>query len=100
MIETSLVYIFSIEPSRAFLGCGAVVEGGYVATCRHVWRDAGEPTEVEIEFPFVRENGVVVKQAAELADSCEGSGDPAPDVVFAEAGRDPKRRHGLAARSA
>jgi len=59
-----------------------VVEGGYVATCRHVWRDAGEPTEVEIEFPFLRENGVVVKQIARLADLCEGLVDPLPDVVL------------------
>src|ERR1700732_3896296 len=59
MIETGLVYIYSISPARNFKGCGTLLDGGYVATCRHVWRIAapdGQPSsnelpEVEIEFP-------------------------------------------------
>jgi hypothetical protein len=40
MIEQSLVYIHSTTPAPRFVGCGTLVEGGYVATCRHVWRMA------------------------------------------------------------
>jgi hypothetical protein len=53
MIETALVYIRKADETKAFVGCGALVEGPYIATCRHVWRDAdGEANGgVEIVFP-------------------------------------------------
>lgn len=91
MVETGLVYIYSISPARAFRGCGALLEGGYVATCRHVWRIAApagrppsnEPAEVEIEFPRRKDNqGIAFKSRASLADSCEGLEVPAPDLVL------------------
>jgi hypothetical protein len=47
MIEQALVYIYSMNPARRFIGCGALVEGGYVATCRHVWRMATEAAKAE-----------------------------------------------------
>jgi tetratricopeptide (TPR) repeat protein len=91
VIETGLVYIHSIKPAGRFVGCGALVEGGYVATCRHVWRmateaaakqNADEPLEVEIEYPRSREAGATIKSSARLADGCEGVVDPSPDLVL------------------
>jgi hypothetical protein len=88
MIETALVYIYSVSPAREFVGCGALVEGGYVATCRHVWRDAtaetGKPSEVEIEFPFGKKEtaGVAPARRARLADACGEAEDSAPDLVL------------------
>jgi len=71
MIEQALVYIYSMNPLRRLIGCGALVEGGYVATCRHVWRmatgaekaEAGGPLRVEVEYPGAREDGGVVRRA-------------------------------------
>jgi tetratricopeptide (TPR) repeat protein len=99
MIETGLVYIYSISPARDFVGCGALVEGGYIATCRHVWCNAidpenevpGEPSEVEIVFPFgaketARDGGKLTapSRRARLADACGESEDSAPDLVLLE----------------
>src|SRR3954471_24074248 len=36
VIESALIYIHALPPAKRFVGCGALVEGGYVATCRHV----------------------------------------------------------------
>ena len=72
-IETGLVYIYSVAPARAFIGCGALIEGGYIATCRHVWHGAktrGSP-EVEIEFPAAEVDGIPCR--AGLADACGGA---------------------------
>jgi tetratricopeptide (TPR) repeat protein len=97
MIETGLVYIYSVSPARNFVGCGALIEGGYIATCRHVWRDAidpenevtGEPPEVEIVFPFgakekASDGGKLTapSRRARLADACGESEDSAPDLVL------------------
>jgi tetratricopeptide (TPR) repeat protein len=91
MIETGLVYIHSVKPTRRFVGCGALVEGGYVATCRHVWRMAtesaaklqdGEPLEVEVEYPFSRDQGATVRSAARLIDECEGEDGLRPDLAL------------------
>jgi hypothetical protein len=88
MIETGIVYIYSSSPARHFVGCGALLEGGYVATCRHVWRIAAptgqppnEPPEVEIVFPFARDRGVSTRRAG-LADACEEPDGAAPDLVL------------------
>jgi len=70
------------------VGCGALIEGGYIATCRHVWRmatakaDPAAPLQVEIEFPWSREGGTCVRKAAELADACEDSEWPSLDLVL------------------
>jgi hypothetical protein len=92
MIEQGLVYIHSIKPARRFVGCGALVEGGYVATCRHVWRMAtdaaaraepNQPLNVEVEFPRARqEGGGTVRRAARLVDACDSAAKPAPDLVL------------------
>ncbi len=51
-LETSLVHVCHAADPGQFVGCGAIVEGGYIATCRHVWRDAGGATgAVVIVFP-------------------------------------------------
>jgi hypothetical protein len=89
MIEQSLVYIHSVKPTRRFVGCGTLVEGGYVATCRHVWRMAtetvardqlGAPLTVEIEYPYSRE--ATVRSSAKLADACDSAPGLAPDLVL------------------
>jgi hypothetical protein len=90
MIETGLVYIYSISPARAFKGCGALIEGGYIATCRHVWpiaAPAGQAPEVEIEFPFgtkekAGDKYVIPARKARLADACEVLDGTASDLVF------------------
>jgi hypothetical protein len=97
MIETGLVYIYSVSPARVFKGCGALVDGGYIATCRHVWRIAAparpppsnEPAEVEIVFPFgTKEKAsdgdkyVVPARRARLADACELLDGTSPDLVL------------------
>jgi tetratricopeptide (TPR) repeat protein len=86
MIETALVYIYSLR-EHDFIGCGALVEGGYIATCRHVWRDATEESaeanespEVEIEFPFAQDGEP--GHRATLADKCEGLDARVPDLVL------------------
>ena len=90
MVEQALVYIYSAAPERRFVGCGALVDGGYVATCRHVWRMAtgaqeAEPNEalrVEVEYPWSREDGRTVRRPATLVDTCEGAPGLSPDLVL------------------
>jgi tetratricopeptide (TPR) repeat protein len=91
MIEQSLVYIHSTKPTRRFVGCGTLVEGGYVATCRHVWRMAtegqikaqsSEPLEVEIEYPRSFKNDTTIRSIAHLAHGCEEERGQAPDLVL------------------
>jgi tetratricopeptide (TPR) repeat protein len=90
MIEQALVYIHSVSPARRFVGCGALVEGGYIATCRHVWRMATSaataepngPVTVEIEYPRTRQDGGTVRRPARLVDACEGGSGPPPDLVL------------------
>src|SRR5260370_6591330 len=90
MIEQALVYIHSAKPARRFVGCGALVEGGYVATCRHVWRMAtgavkaepNQPLRVEVEYPRSRQDGGTVRRPAQLVDACEGLANPSPDLVL------------------
>ena len=82
MIEGALVYIFAAVPPNPFVGCGAVIEDGLVATCRHVWRDAlaQAPDGVAplVEFPRAKP---AQRQGLVLADSCEGD-DPPLDLVL------------------
>ena len=90
MVEKALVYIHRVQPTKKFIGCGAVVMGDYVATCRHVWRAtaafggnaADEPT-VEIEYPQSWRDGVHETSPAWLADPCRAGPDgPEPDLVL------------------
>jgi hypothetical protein len=58
MIESSLFHLHTGCPQSAYVGCGVVIEGGYLATCRHVWEAAiaawgEEPVAV---FPRVLED--------------------------------------------
>src|SRR5262249_4036519 len=83
----ALVYIYSMNPPGRFIGCGALVEGGYVATCRHVWREAAKaeanrPPRVEVKYPRAREDGDAAQRAAQLAHACGGGTDPLPDLVL------------------
>jgi hypothetical protein len=91
MIEQGLVYIYSPGPPRVFRGCGALVEGGYVATCRHVWLFAtgaakADPNElacVEVEYPWSRkDDGTTVRHPARLVEACEAGANPPPDLVL------------------
>jgi tetratricopeptide (TPR) repeat protein len=84
MIETALVYLHALRPKKHLIGCGTLVEGGYVATCRHVWRRAASdhPPEVEIEYVHARRAGAPLRSRATLADACEGTDDPSPDLVL------------------
>jgi hypothetical protein len=87
MIETGLVYVHAIAPAKRFVGYGALIEGGYVATCRHVWRmatqdGAAAPAAVEIAFPRARPGGVAHRESAHLAGDCLGLDDLPPDLVL------------------
>jgi hypothetical protein len=78
MIETGLVYVYATKPARRFVGCGALVERGFIATCRHVWVTAtkGWPDSkpaVEIEYPHAGAN-----TTAMLAAACEEPMDATP----------------------
>jgi hypothetical protein len=84
-VETGLVYIYRLSPTKEFIGCGALVEGSYVATCRHVWRDATDgdvKAEVEIEYPHSYRDGHTVTTTAGLIDLCELTDRPSPDLVL------------------
>jgi tetratricopeptide (TPR) repeat protein len=92
MIETALVYIRRTKPAKAFVGCGVAVEGGYIATCRHVWRDAttGGETVVEVEYPHCWQAGAMVTSAATQAYECAPDPDrPPPDLVLLQPDRIP-----------
>jgi tetratricopeptide (TPR) repeat protein len=86
MIETSLVHIYHIDAPGEFIGCGAMVEGGYIATCRHVWRDAGGDTREAVTVAFPRsldDNGDPVRATAVLVDACDKDQDGRPpDLVL------------------
>jgi tetratricopeptide (TPR) repeat protein len=89
MIEQSLVYIYSTKTQRRFVGCGTLVEGGYIVTCRHALRMAvGESRPaagelaLEIEYPRAYRGDVTFRTSASLADGCEGMQGPAPDLVL------------------
>jgi hypothetical protein len=91
MVEQSLVYIHSVKPARRFVGCGVLIEGGYVATCRHVWDMAtdaaanvepGQPLRVEVEYPRSKQDGGTVRRPAQLVDACKTGANPALDLVL------------------
>jgi hypothetical protein len=71
MIEESLVYICADAAGKKHIGCGVTIEGGLIATCRHVWRDAGPAPYVH----FPRINSAEALQPLSLADDCQDEGD-------------------------
>jgi len=85
MIESGLVYIHYVPEPTAFAGCGALVEGPFIVTCRHVWDQAiaaqGNSGTVHIRFPPPRGEGNAEFRAAKPVDDCNGLGNP-PDLVI------------------
>ncbi|MGI4977413.1 MAG: hypothetical protein ACRYG6_10760 [Janthinobacterium lividum] len=91
MIEAGLVYIHSSQTSRGFVGCGALVEGPFVVTCRHVWDQASQAAgsgPVLVCFPPPQGNGVAVFNTAVLVDACNVDPNP-PDLVILDVGDPP-----------
>ena len=93
MIETALVYIYSFTPGERFVGCGALIEGDWVATCRHVGRMANTknaesgagPTKIEIEFPYAEvTSGAPFRSRVVRADECSKTKGKPPDLVLLE----------------
>lgn len=84
MIESGLVYIHSDKASNGFSGCGALVEGPFVVTCRHVWEQAQQAAHggpVLVCFPPPKGKGKPVFEDATLADECDPGGSR-PDLVI------------------
>jgi hypothetical protein len=88
MTDTALVYIRKADETREFAGCGALIEGPYIATCRHVWRDAEGDANggVIVEFPRSLDGGGMPEQQnVGMADACDATV-PAPDLVLLSVG--------------
>ena len=83
MIEGALVYLLTASRPNAFVGCGAVIEGELIATCRHVWHDAiakaPEGALPLVEFPRAATDAR--RYDLTLADACEDE-EPIPDLVL------------------
>jgi hypothetical protein len=91
-IETALVYIYAIEPTKRFIGCGALIECPAIVTCRHVWQAAAkdakrEPIEVEVEHPHATRQ----TRRAALLDACAEGDEAPPDAVLLTADDPPAR---------
>ena len=71
MIEESLVYICADAAGKNHIGCGVTIEGGLIATCRHVWAKAGDSPFVR----FPRVNSAEALQRLTLVDDCQDEGD-------------------------
>lgn len=87
MIEAGLVYIHFDRSSSGFAGCGALVEGPFIVTCRHVWdqaRQAARGNPVLVCFPPQQGNGEPMFSEATLADDCNDGARP-PDLLILEA---------------
>ena len=84
MIETALVYIRTNDEAKKFIGCGTLVEGPFLATCRHVWRDAGgdEHGGVIVEFYRATAKSEAKEALATLASSCSDEVDADIDLVL------------------
>ncbi|BDG73246.1 tetratricopeptide repeat protein [Roseomonas fluvialis] len=82
MIEGALVHILSATAPHAFIGCGAVIEGGLIATCRHVWRDAVLGADKgALPFADFPRADADRRQTLTLADACDQETRP-PDLVL------------------
>jgi tetratricopeptide (TPR) repeat protein len=92
MIENALVYIHGTGARNRFFGCGVVVEGSFIATCRHVWRDAtgGEDRAgAAVEFPRSLLDGKAAMRPVTLASACNGDARPLDLVLLAVEGMPP-----------
>jgi hypothetical protein len=96
MIETSLVHIYNMASPAQFVGCGAMVEGGYIATCRHVWRKASdEQGVVTVAFPYAIEDQKPAARPGTLADACEtDANEPVVDLVLLRVDDPPDKLRG------
>jgi hypothetical protein len=85
MIESGLVYIHYADSPTAFAGCGALVEGPFIVTCRHVWDEAvkatGDSRNVHIRFRPPGGEGEAKISPATLVDECTSLGGR-PDLVI------------------
>ena len=93
MIENALVYIHSATESKAFAGCGAIIEGNFIVTCRHVWQeaigDAAPETGVCIVFPRSKRNGALAESLGKLHDPCNADEGEENDLVLLRAADPP-----------
>ena len=92
-----LVHIYHIDAPEQLIGCGAMVEGGYIATCRHVWKDAGgdDRETVTVAFPYALENKKPALRPATLVDACETAPDePEADLVLLRVADTPAKLRG------
>jgi tetratricopeptide (TPR) repeat protein len=87
MLKESLVYIRKASGGEVFVGCGAFVEQNLIATCRHVWRDAGDGAEAV--FPHIKRGGGAATSTLELIDACKATDGDDPDVVLLRATNPP-----------
>jgi tetratricopeptide (TPR) repeat protein len=97
MSITELVHIYHVDAPEQLIGCGAMVEGGYIATCRHVWQDAGgdKRESVMVAFPYALENKKPALRPATLADACETDPDePDVDLVLLRVADTPAKLRG------
>ena len=84
MIETSLVYIHSAPEPSGFEGCGVIIEGPFIVTCRHVWDEALAASKgggVYIHFPPLRGQGGSIYQPAAPIDAWQSDAQ-VPDLVI------------------
>jgi hypothetical protein len=87
IVNNALVYICR-GTNEVPIGCGALVEGHLVATCRHVWEAARHgddgTTQVSIVYPFPRSRPPA-SHPATLCDDCVADEAIAPDLVLLDA---------------
>ena len=92
MIECALVYIRKNDEARELIGCGTLVEGPYVATCRHVWREADGDRNGGVVIEFYRsknDSSQAHQELVSLLDDCDGTSASRPDLVILNAGKIP-----------
>ncbi len=83
MTDSALILIHASGARTGFIGCGVLIEGGFIATCRHVWADAtAEGSTAEAEFPRAWEGGQPARCGLTLADACHSATGPSPDLVL------------------
>ena len=84
-VNRALVYILGDADARP-VGCGALVEGRFVATCRHVWEDArrasADGDTVIVQYPYADAANGASSHPAVLADDCRADENPALDLVL------------------
>lgn len=81
MTETALVHIYKGSEPSTFVGCGALVDGGLIATYRHVWRDAQVDGRAVVLFPRFGSPANPERSTLSLAEDCNDDGFE-PDLVL------------------